>query len=215
MFARGDNFADALAAGVLTAGVYQGGQPRVGDTNDRALPLILTDPSNLSDAARDQVDNLDVENGILVGSENAISAGVKTALEDQGLSTTRLGGVDRYFTAAAVAEFAMRPVAGNATTNEYPGLGFLANDSAGVATRDVDAYLANGLKFPDALAAGPWVGASGDVLNLTMGANALGDGTKDFLTKRASDVDRAIAVGLGAAVSTAVVTEANKLASSK
>ena len=212
IFARGDNFPDALAAGVLTAGV----KPATSSPDDdQALPLVLTQPDELSGSARDQIANLDLQHALIIGSENAISGGVKTSLEDLDLSTTRLGGPDRYFTAAAVDEFAMRNSVGS-RTNEYPGLGFLSY-SAGVPSpvNQKDSFLANGLKFPDALTAAPWIGRNGNALNLTMGVDDLSDGTKDFLTKRASDIRRAVALGLGNAVSTKVLNEANRLASAE
>lgn len=209
IIARGDNFPDALAAGVLTAGMKGGG-------GGGALPLILTQPDELSESAAEQIQRLDISHALIVGSESAVSNDVKTKIEDMGATDTRLGGPDRYFTAAAVAEFAMRDTDIRAA-NTYPGLGFM-NYTNGVpaSVNQIDAaYLANGLKFPDALVAGPWIGANSDVLNLTMGAAALSDGTKDFLTKRAADVNKAVALGLGDTVSTAVLNEANRIVSVK
>ena len=218
IFARGDNFPDALAAGVLTSGIADGTLVRpINYSQDQALPLILTQPGELSQSAVNLIENLDVQHGLIIGSENAISDGVKKSIEDRGLTNTRLGGEDRYFTAAAVAEYAMRPAAPS-STNQYPGLGFIGNATNEAGTEfgaDTDAYLANGLRFPDALTASPWLGRNTNVLNLTEGADKLSGGTTDFLTKRAADVDRVIALGLGQAVSTSVLNEANKLASSK
>lgn len=214
IFARGDNFPDALAAGVLTAGMNDGVLNPINIGTDQALPLILTAPDSLSDSAKAQIDRLDVQHGLIIGSENAVSDGVKKSMEDAGLSNTRIGGADRYFTAAAVAEFAMRSDTASAS-NEFPGLGFINYDSDNKATSDTNAWLANGLKFPDALTAAPWLGRNAQVLNLTMGTNDLSDGTKDFLSKRAADVDRVNALGLGDAVASKVLTEANSIASSK
>ena len=207
IFARGDNFPDALAAGVLTAGVKPATDPLT--SNDQALPLILTEPKELSQSAKDQIANLDVQHGIVIGSADAISDGVKSSLESQGLTTNRIGGADRYFTAAAVDEFAMRGKVGS-RLNEYPGLGFPATGD-----NDMTSYLANGLRFPDALTAAPWIGRNGNALNLTMGTDALSDGSKDFLSKRSADIQRVVALGLGNAVSTGVLNEANKIASAK
>lgn len=214
IFARGDNFPDALAAGVLTAGMNDGVLNPINIGTDQALPLILTAPDSLSDSAKAQIERLDVQHGLIIGSENAVSDGVKKSMEDAGLSNTRIGGADRYFTAAAVAEFAMRSDTPSAV-NQFPGLGFVNYDTDGNAISDTNAWLANGLKFPDALTAAPWIGRNAQVLNLTMGTNDLSDGTKDFLSKRAADVDRVNALGLGDAVASKVLTEANSIASSK
>lgn len=216
IFARGDNFPDALAAGVLTAGIKDSSVLPINYSNDNALPLVLTQPGELNNSARALIENLDVQHALIIGSENAISDGVKSSIEDMGLTNTRLGGEDRYFTAAAVDEFAMRSADPAVTGNEYPGLGFIGNpDASGVYGDDATSYLANGLKFPDALTAAPWIGRYANVLNLTEGATKLSGGTTDFLNKRAADIDRAIALGLGDAVSTGVLNEANKIASSK
>ena len=218
--ARGDNFPDAMADGVLSAGIHDTTLAKAGvnEANLAALPLILTEPGALNDAAKAQIENFDVQHGLLVGGTAALSDGVKGSIEGLGLTTHRLAGPsaeadDRYWTATAVAEFAMRPSAPSAT-NEYPGLGF--TDDVTTTHNEVEiAYLANGLKYPDALTIAPYAGRYGNFLNLTVGINDLGNANKDFLTKRASDVERAVAVGYGNAVSTAVLNEANKLASSK
>lgn len=213
IFARGDNFPDALAAGVLTAGLT----PQSGSATSisaNALPLVLTQPGELSSSAKAQIENLDVQHALIIGSENAVSDGVKKSIEDMGVTNTRIGGADRYFTAAAVDEFAMRDSIGS-PTNEYPGLGFLGQvQSDGTFLRDVNSYLATGLKFPDALTASPWIGRNANALNLVW-QNDLTDGTRNFLTKRAQDVNRAIGLGLGDAVSTKIVGEANAIAATK
>lgn len=212
VFARGDNFPDALAAGVLTAGVKPATGPL--SSNDQALPLILTQPDELSAPAVAQIENLDVQHALIIGSENAISNGVKKSIEDRGLTNTRIGGSDRYFTAAAVDEFAMRDKVGS-STNRYPGLGFLTyTNGQPDPANQIPTYLATGLKFPDALTASPWIGMQGAALNLVWPTD-LTDGTRDFLTKRAGDISRAIALGLGNAVSTQVLNEANTLVSEK
>lgn len=220
--ARGDNFPDALAAGVLTAGV----KPVTGapHRNDGALPLILTLPGELSSSAKDQIDNLDVEHALIVGGKAAVSDAAEKGLTEKGLTVNRLSrGADapelddRYGTAAAVAEFAMRTNVAS-TTNEYPGLGFLRSynsDGTAVNANVAEVFLANGLKFPDALTAAPWIGLNSDVLALTAGTNDLSNGTKDLLTKRSGDLLRAVGLGLGQAVSNGILNEANKIVSVK
>ena len=125
--------------------------------------------------------------------------------------------IARYGPAAAVAEFAMRTNVAS-TTNEYPGLGFLRSynsDGTAVNANVAEVFLANGLKFPDALTAAPWIGLNSDVLALTAGTNDLSNGTKDLLTKRSGDLLRAVGLGLGQAVSNGILNEANKIVSVK
>lgn len=210
IFARGDNFPDALAAGVLTAGVRYSSGPAGG-----ALPLILTEPGQLSESAAAQIDRLDVQHGLIVGDSSAVSDTVKRQIEDKGLTDTRLGGADRYATASAVNEFAMRD-SDTSAANAYPGLGFV-DYTAGTPTATnqiTSAYIANGLKFPDALTAAPMVGASGQTLSLVL-PNEIPGGTLDFLNKRAADLRRVVALGLGDVVSTKVLNDANAIVSTK
>jgi hypothetical protein len=147
VIARGDNFPDALAAS------YLAGQD--------GSPILLTTPTSVPAETVEALAYGGATKVVLIGGTSAISNAVQTYLDnlhtydfgssavtdtpnDETLTVTRLGGADRYATAAIVAE--------------APGL-----DQAGTAgiadgnTCDTDvtqAIVASGENFPDALAAG-------------------------------------------------------------
>ncbi|HEY3317578.1 MAG TPA: cell wall-binding repeat-containing protein [Coriobacteriia bacterium] len=124
----GWNWPDALGGGAL-AGVYGG-------------PLLLTRPTALSSGVASEAIRLDARNVVLIGSEEAVSADVESALRaltvnGHGLNVTRIGGKDRFETAAMVAS----------TT--------VAVMRARGRTYDGTAFFTTGYNFPDALAAAP------------------------------------------------------------
>ncbi|HUF07047.1 MAG TPA: cell wall-binding repeat-containing protein [Candidatus Binatia bacterium] len=129
--ATGKTFPDALAAG--PAAVRLGG------------PVLLTDPSSLPAATRNELAYLRPQVIYVLGGAGAVSEAVRNEL--QAYSTqpvVRLAGADRFATAAAVsASFFHGPTA---------------------------AYLATGFNFPDALAAVPGAGRSGSPLLLVGGS---------------------------------------------
>ena len=117
VLAVGDNFPDALAAGPLV--------------EDFECPLVLTAGDSLHPAtaaymAAEAADDLDFV--YIIGGTAAIPASVETELFAMGLNTERLGGENRYETAAAIADA-------------------LGSDF------DTSAVLVNGNSFADALAA--------------------------------------------------------------
>lgn len=129
----GGDFPDALAAS-FAAGQGDG-------------PLLLTKRDRVPQATAEALEHLGVEEVVLVGGTAAISPEVEEALEKQGYSTSRLGGTNRYETAAVVA------------TN-------YGEDIATVEGRRV-AMVASGVDFPDALAGGPLAAGAGFPLLLT------------------------------------------------
>ena len=108
------SFADALAGAARAGG--QGG------------PVLLTQATKLPKATTDALTALKPASIVVLGGTSSVSDAVKTALKPYATTGTvdRLGGSDRFGTAAAVA-------------HTYP---------AGIDT----VYLASGLAFPDALA---------------------------------------------------------------
>ncbi|MBA2266677.1 MAG: cell wall-binding repeat-containing protein [Chloroflexi bacterium] len=115
--ATGLNFPDALAAGAA-AGV-QGG------------PILLTATSSLPQATRDELTRLRPQRIVVLGGTSVVTSTVSGTLEAYTDGpVTRLAGVDRYATAAAVSR---------------------AVFASGVAA----AFVATGESFPDALSAGP------------------------------------------------------------
>lgn len=191
-----------------------------------ALPVILTPSNGLHSYSTNQLNALHIQHALLIGGNAALAPKVNDDIAAAGATSMRLEGKDRFDTARVVNEFAMAdptPKADN--PNFVPGLGFdggrmydanntpLAGNSE--AQTDWVAYLANGMKFPDALVAGPWISYSRDAMLMTAGSGDLSDPSRKFLTDHAAQIDRAAGLGLGNAISSSVLAEANKLASSK
>ncbi len=138
--ARGDEFADALAAGPVA---YAQG-----------APVLLTTGSALHPDAEAALRALRPGRVVVLGGKSSISAAVedrvrqvmteKTSLEPRTTApdSTRIGGTDRYDTAALVAQWA--------DVEGYANLSHIAVVSGGA--------------FPDALGAAAAVGSQGGVL---------------------------------------------------
>lgn len=125
IIASGQNFPDALAASGL-AGAY-------------GAPLLLTQRDTLPAVTRNEIVRLKATRAFVIGAEAAISSAVFAQI-DAVIATTpvRLGGRDRYETAAEVAE----------QVRLRRGL----LDAAGPARIG---FVARGDSFPDALALAP------------------------------------------------------------
>ncbi|MDI6712522.1 MAG: cell wall-binding repeat-containing protein [Anaerosomatales bacterium] len=134
--ATGQNFPDALGASPAAAA--------------KGWPIFLVDPRAGADAALvSAMQAAGVRKTIVLGGTGAVSDAVKADVARLvQCATDRWAGLDRYGTAATVAE--KSAAAG------------LAWDGVGIAT---------GENFPDALAAGPVLGKSGSVLLLTKTAS--------------------------------------------
>lgn len=111
-------------------------------------PLLLTLPNALPDSVRAELQRLHPAEIVIVGGQAAVNAQVEAALKKLGFTTkvTRIAGDDRYDTSRRLAEFAF------------------GDSSPRVA------YIASGLNFPDALAAGPAAGDAGGPVILVNGA---------------------------------------------
>ena len=144
------------------------------------LPILLTEPGELSPAAAAALDELSVARTLVVGGPAAVSEAVVARLPEP----TRVAGATRYDTSAAVAALAV----GRGHTLET-------------------VYVATGRDFPDALAAGP-VAARGEEGAPARGIVVLVDGqvpegapeTFRLLRGRRDDIDRAVVFGGEAAV---------------
>lgn len=91
VIARGDMFPDALAGAPL-AGKY-------------SAPLLLTSPEVLSSSTASEISRLHATKAFILGSEDAILPIVESNLRSRGVSEiTRLGGLDRYDTAALIGK---------------------------------------------------------------------------------------------------------------
>jgi putative cell wall-binding protein len=116
--ATGENFPDALTGGALAAARDDG-------------PIVLTRRADLPDATAAQLDRLEPGELVVLGGTAAVPAATADAAATAagGATVTRLGGADRFVTAALI------------------GAQFPAPTQA--------AYIATGLNFPDALAGTP------------------------------------------------------------
>ena len=96
-------------------------------------PVLLVRHDSVPDATRVALDRLDPANIVVLGGAGVVSEGVAAELQPYTSgSVVRVAGADRYETAAGIA------------ANFPPGVQLV--------------YIANGLAFPDALAAGPTAG---------------------------------------------------------
>ena len=100
-------------------------------------PVLLTEPDRLDDRVDAELRRLGVREVIVAGGTSAVGGGVASALGAGGRTVTRIGGQTRYDTAARLAREAM------------------ARRGSDTAAR---VLVTTGDNFPDALAAGPWVG---------------------------------------------------------
>lgn len=122
VLASSTNFPDALAA-VQVADAVDG-------------PLLLTPPTRLDDAVATELGRLGVTRVIIAGGNAAVDGDVTDALRAKGFNVSRIGGADRYETAALLADEAVRRWGGPVD----------------------EVIVAVGTAFPDALAAGPLAG---------------------------------------------------------
>ncbi|WP_335872543.1 cell wall-binding repeat-containing protein [Bacillus sp. 2205SS5-2] len=126
IIARGDQYPDALVATPLA---YQ-----------LQAPILLTQSDSLSGETLDEIRRLGSSNAIILGGEKAVSSQIATQLDEQNLLVTRIGGGNRFETAALVAE------------------------ELGGYTKAVLAY---GYGFVDALAVSPYASTKGYPILLT------------------------------------------------
>lgn len=88
VLARGDVFADALAAAALAG--------------TRDAPVLLTRPGDLPATTLHSLDDLGVSAVVIVGGQGAVRAGVADRVRESGYTVTRIAGRNRYVTAARI-----------------------------------------------------------------------------------------------------------------
>jgi putative cell wall-binding protein len=143
----GENFADAVSASALVSGPTT-------QTATLAHPILLVQADSVPVSTEIALLNLGIKKIIIVGGESAVSAAVATTL-GVGRTVLRVSGADRFATASAVADLAIKGVAAG---------GF------GMNKREV--YLAEmgaASGGADALSAGSLVSEDGGVLLGTSG----------------------------------------------
>lgn len=132
--ASGANWPDALGGAALAGAVHG--------------PLLLTAPTSLPAATREQIARLKPATVYVLGGTASVSNGVIKDIASLGPNVVRIGASNRYDEAAAVARVAM--AVSRATTT--------AVDTA---------YIATGKTFPDALAVSPIAAKTGRPVLLT------------------------------------------------
>lgn len=140
VLARGYDFPDALA-----------GTPLAYQYN---APMLLTHDKSLTPVTKNEISRLKAKKVILLGSTSAISTEVENELRGMGLIVERIGGVDRFDTAAKIAQ-------------KLPNKGSTA-------------ILAYGFNFPDALTIAPYAAKMGYPIYLSRN-NELPTATKNAL----------------------------------
>ena len=168
--ASGTTNADALAAGSLSAFAD--------------IPVLLTSGTALDSTVSAAIQNLGIQQVIVLGATDRVSAALVTSLSSLGVtSTLRIAGANRYATAAALYTFAY-----GTPTATVPGL----SQTFGAAA---NGYLANGdLGWPDALTVGPLAGLSQSPV-LTTAATGLAPEAGKFLTANKASLGQIWAVG--------------------
>jgi len=162
--ATGENFPDALAASGLAAKM--------------GAPVLLVARGSVPSQTAGALAALGVTDTIVLGGTSAVSAAVYSRLP----SPMRLAGVNRYATAAVVANWAL--------------------DSSGAGFAPSQVIVATGSNFPDALSSGV-LGAVDDATTVLVNADVPGE-TRSFLSGRAAGIDTLYVIGGPGAVSTAV-----------
>lgn len=136
-------------------------------------PILLTGTDVLPVATAEAIRDLGITDVTVVGGPAAVSDAVLEQLREQAGTAQRLSGSDRYETSRVAAEAAI---------------------AAGANVETV--WLATGRAFPDALAAGPAVAASGGVLLLLEGDPVtLHPAPGDFLRTHTEGIRQLVVLG--------------------
>jgi putative cell wall-binding protein len=92
--ARGDSFADALAASPVAY--------------NKAFPVLLTTPGSLSSSASQALSSLAATRAVVCGGTDSVSPAAFAAIAAlPSMTVTRVAGSDRYTTAIAIADHAL------------------------------------------------------------------------------------------------------------
>lgn len=146
------NYTDSLAAAPLA--------------DELNAPIILNGPGGLDDRVLSHLVSRDFDAVVLAGGSDVFPSSVVTTLNDAGLFVDRAEGANRYQTAIALAGKAIEVDA----YEDEPEL------------REANVFLASGMDFADALAAGPAAANHSGVVLLTKGDQGLDSQTYQALT---------------------------------
>lgn len=172
----GRDWPDAMSAGPLAS--------RTG------RPILLTPSDTLAPEIADYLIDHGVETIDIVGGPEAIAATVQEAIEDMGVSTSRIAGATRYETSLELADLLL----------------------AQQGTMPTTTHVATGTNYPDALAAATSVVARNSVLILTNGTSGSPAAVRDWLRDRADTIDEIHVVGGPEAISDAIADEVGSFA---
>jgi hypothetical protein len=148
-------------------------------------PVLLTQPTGLPASTANELLRLQPRRIVVVGSAAVVPDAVMTELQKYSSQVVRAAGPDRYQTSLAI----MR-------------------DSRAAGAGGVVA-LSTGMDYPDALAAGPMVGASGGSLVLIKPGNPLAPLAAEEIVR--TDPSQVVAIGSAAVVADSVLTAAGRL----
>lgn len=167
LLGRVDDYADNLAGGPLAA--------------DLGAPLLYTPTDALDPATEAEIERLGAEEVVILGGVAAVSQAVEDALVADGLTVRRIGGENRFETAALIAA-----ELGSATGTAFVVEGEHTDPARG---------------WPDPVSVAPYAGFRGDPI-LLVNRDRLPEATTAALTDLG--VDEVVIAGGDAAVSAAV-----------
>ena len=167
--ATGQNFPDALTASSFAGAMN--------------APVILTASDHLSDAARRELQELNVREVIILGGEAAVSLGVEQEIAGMGITCGRVAGADRFETALGTMRL----------TRE-----------AGSTSNTV--IVATGTTYPDSLSIGPWAYATKSPIVLVDGSGRLSNAAVEAI-EADRHIKNVVIVGGTSVVSDAVKSQ--------
>ena len=201
ILATGQNFADALTANGLT-NAYQ-------------APILLTKTNSLPESVlsylKAEIKDGNLKNVLVLGKEGAVSSAITGKLRNElRLNVSRVGGENRYETSVMVAEL-IKAINGGKADGAIPFAGEVKAADPQRNNRDHgnQYFLANGLKFADALIASVPSARYGYPILLTDGSNMLRPETKAFFdaTFKAGKIDKVLAIGGDAVITNSALAQ--------
>jgi putative cell wall-binding protein len=196
------HFGQADVVVIATGRVFADGLSGSGLAGMHRSPILLTEPGVLPGVVADEIVRLGATRAVILGGPVAVAPAVEKSLEDLGLEIERIGGADRYETAAMIAERLMterRTMFIAAEDPEFP-------DEPEIWPM---AFIARGDLFADALAVSP-VAYANQLPVLLVRPDELPEHTVDVLVELG--LSKAVVLGGDVAVNSLVAAEVGALA---
>lgn len=194
VIATGENYPDALAGGPLGSMVNG--------------PILLTGSGALHGGVANELRRLGTQKVYLLGGENAISGNVENQLGSRGIAVTRLGGSDRFETAAEIAEEINTTMPEVAEDSTETTTATVDNSPETVTAEAGEVIIVSGEDFPDAVAASSLASRREEGENpspiLLTGSEQLPAATRESLGEWQDTIERVTVVGGRAVVSNTV-----------